>query len=75
MNRKLIVADKIILGVDKNGSPEILENVSILIKNKKIETIAPTAQLRKKYPVEIIVDRCLKLLYLILSQHPPSKLV
>lgn len=50
MNRKLILADKIILGIDKHGSPEMLENVAILTKNSKIETIAPTAQLRKKHP-------------------------
>ena len=25
MERKLIIADKIILGIDKHGSPEILE--------------------------------------------------
>ena len=50
MKRKLIIADKIILGIDKHGSPEILENFAILTQNSKIETIAPTAEIRKKHP-------------------------
>ena len=44
MERKLIIADKIILGIDKHGSPEILEKFAILTQNSKIETIAPTAE-------------------------------
>ena len=47
MKRKLIIADKIILGIDKHGSPEILEKFAILTQNSKIETIAPTAEIEK----------------------------
>ena len=50
MERKLIIADKIILGIDKHGSPEILEKFAILTQNSKIETIAPTTEIRKKHP-------------------------
>ena len=35
MERKLIIADKIILGIDKHGSPEILEFLLTILKLKQ----------------------------------------
>ena len=49
MNKNLVVADALVIEVDSNNKPIILENSAALVQDGIINEIGPTVELRQKY--------------------------
>ena len=49
MNKNLVVADALVIEVDSNNKPIILENSAALVQEGIINEIGPTNELRQKY--------------------------
>ena len=50
MSAHLVVADRIVTGIDPDGTPEILEDSAILVRGARIAAIGPVADLRRAHP-------------------------
>jgi cytosine/adenosine deaminase-related metal-dependent hydrolase len=50
MNQTLVVADRIVTGFAKDGSPEILSEAAILVQDDTIAAIGSVDTLRRKHP-------------------------
>ena len=49
MHKNLIVADALVIEVDSNNEPIILENSAVFVKDGIIKEIGPIIELRQKY--------------------------